>query len=192
MQPVRRLATFDDVLALPSDARGEVFEGVIVVQPPPLPEHGRAQQALSRHVGGPFDDDSGRGGPGGWWILIEVDVQLDEHETVRPDVAGWRRERLPEPWGKRPTIVVPDWICEIISPSNEAHDRVKKRRLYARFGVPFYWIVDPAARTLEALQLVSDRWVEVGSFDDAAVARIAPFEAIELEVGRLFPPIRIS
>jgi len=90
----------------------------------------------------------------------------------------------------RPIDVTPDWICEVISPSNASNDRVNKRRLYATHAVPFYWIVDPEERTLEALRFdaMSNVWVETGSYDDASVARIAPFEAIELEVGRLFPP----
>lgn len=90
----------------------------------------------------------------------------------------------------RPIDVTPDWICEIVSPSNASNDRVKKRRLYAAHGVAFYWIVDPEERTLEALRFdaTANAWVETGSYDDTSTARIAPFEAIELEVGRLFPP----
>ena len=85
---------------------------------------------------------------------------------------------------------MPDWVCEIVSPSKPAHDRVRKRRVYAAHGVPFYWIVDPAERTLEALRLdaAASEWREVGAYDDESVARIAPFEAVELDVGRLFPP----
>ncbi|HHH27508.1 MAG TPA: Uma2 family endonuclease [Polyangiaceae bacterium] len=163
--------------------------GELVVSPSPLPRHSRAQRALGRFVGGPFDDDDGRGGPGGWWILLEVDVELGPHDVVRPDLAGWRRPRLPSPWDERPVRIVPDWIGEVVSPSNAARDRVDKRRLYAEHGVGHYWIVDPGARTLEALRLDGASWVEVGSFGDGDVARIAPFEAIELDVGRLFPPL---
>lgn len=156
--------------------------------PGPLPRHSRAQGALSRCVGGPFDQDDGRGGPGGWWILAEVDVRLGTHDIVRPDLSGWRRERLRDPWDARPIDVVPDWVCEILSPSNAAHDRVHKASLYAERGVAFFWIVDPAERTLEAFRLDGSAWVRVGSYDDAALARIAPFDAIELEVNLLFPP----
>ena len=115
-----------------------------------------------------------------------MDVQLGKH-VVRPDLAGWRRSRLPEP-NVRPIAVTPDWICEVVSPSNEAHDRVTKRRIYAEQGVLHYWIVDPVARTLEALALESGRWVDAGSFDESANARVPPFEAVELPVGRLFLP----
>jgi Uma2 family endonuclease len=187
VDPARQLATFDDLLALPDDVRAEVLGGEVIATPAPLPRHSRAQRALGRFIGGPFDDDDDRGGPGGWWILLEVDVRLAPHDIVRPDLCGWRRERLAAPWDVRPIDVRPDWVCEILSPSNAATDRVTKRKLYASHGVPYYWIVDPVARTLEAVRLESGRWVEIGSYDDTAVARIEPFEAVELEVGRLFP-----
>lgn len=188
MDPAKQLATYEDLLALRDEVRAEVLAGEIVSAPAPLPRHSKVQRALGRFIGGPFDDDDDRGGPGGWWILPEVDVRLGPHDIVRPDLSGWRRERLPVPWDERPIDVRPDWICEISSPSNVATDRVTKRKLYAHSGVPHYWIVDPTARTLEAFELTEGRWVEVGSYDDSAVARIASFEAIELEVGRLFPP----
>jgi Uma2 family endonuclease len=188
VDPARKLATYEDLLALPEDVRAQVIDGEVVTQPAPLPRHARVQRALGRFVGGPFDDDDGFGGPGGWWILLEVDVRLATHQVVRPDLAGWRRDRLPEPWDIRPIDVVPDWICEILSPSNAAMDRVRKGRLYAEHGVAFYWIVDPAEGTLEALRLEGGTWVDAGRFDRSSVARVAPFEAIELDVGRLFPP----
>lgn len=187
MQPARKLATYADLLNLAEDVRAEVLGGGLVALPSPLPRHAKAQGVLRSLVGGPFDDDDGRGGPGGWWILLEVDVGLSAHDIVRPDLAGWHRERLPAPWDMRPIDTRPDWVCEVLSPSNVAHDRVQKRRLYATHGVPFYWIVDPEARTLEALRLEDHTWVDAGTYDDTATARIPPFEAIELEVGRLFP-----
>jgi Uma2 family endonuclease len=143
---------------------------------------------MGASVGQPFQHQHGRGGPGGWWILPEVDVRLAPHDVVRPDLAGWRRERLPEPWGVRPIDVVPDWTCEVVSPSNARHDLVVKRALHARHGVAFYWIADPEARTLTALQLADGRWVELGVWDDTALVRVPPFEAVELDVGALFPP----
>jgi Uma2 family endonuclease len=190
VESARKVATFADLAALPEDARAEILDGAIVTPPPPLPEHGRAQRSIARFIGGPFDDDDGRGGPGGWWIATEVDVQLADDQVVRSDVVGWKRERLPRPWGQRPLLVVPDWVCEVVSPAKPAEDRVRKRRVYATHGAPFYWIVDPAARTLEALRLDAalGEWREVGAYDDESLSRIAPFEAIELEVQRLFPP----
>jgi Uma2 family endonuclease len=188
MKAAAAKATYETLLGLPEDVRAEVVGGQVVVAPSPLPEHGRAQRAIGRFIGGPFDDDDDRGGHGGWWILPEVDVRLGSHDIVRPDVSGWRRERLPSPWGQRPLEVVPDWVCEIVSPSNAAHDRVTKRRLYAKHGIPHYWLVDPVARTLEALRLDGGAWLELGVFGDRDLAHIEPFAAVELDVGRLFPP----
>ena len=186
--PAPTTATYADLLALPSDVRAEVLGGSIVTAPAALPRHSHAQRSAGRFIGGPFHDDDGRGGPGGWWIFIEVDVALGPQDIVRPDLAGWRRERLPRPGAVRPIEVAPDWICEVLSPATAARDRVHKRNLYARSGVSHYWLIDPAARVLEALAANDGRWMETGVYDDTSVARIGPFEAIELEVGRLFLP----
>jgi Uma2 family endonuclease len=186
--PQRELATYADLLALPEDTRAEILGGNMQLSPAPLPRHSKAQGSARRFLGGPFDDDDGRGGPGGWWIFVEVDVMLGPHDVVRPDLAGWRRDRLSQPGLKRPIDVVPDWVCEVLSPSTAARDRVTKRRLYAQAGIPFYWLIDPELRALEALALRDGVWVELGVFDDTATARIAPFDAIELEIGRLFLP----
>jgi Uma2 family endonuclease len=186
MQRGRRPATYDDILALPEDVRAELVAGEVVVSPAPLPRHARVQRVLGGVLGGPFDDDDGRGGPGGWWIFPEVDVRLGEH-VVRPDLAGWRRERLYAP-DVRPIEIVPDWICEILSPSNVSYDRVIKRRIYSEYGVRHFWLVDPDSRTLEALVLEAGRWVDAGSFDETASARISPFESVEIDMSRLFLP----
>jgi Uma2 family endonuclease len=184
--PSRRPPTYEDLLALPDDVRAEILSGEITALPAPRPRHSNPQRALGRFIGGPFHDDDGFGGPGGWWIFVEVDIELGG-DVVRPDLAGWRRENLPEP-DARPLQVVSDWVCEIVSERHEARDRVVKKHLYAEHGVSHYWIVDPQARTLEAYALREGQWVDVGAFDDTAVADIPPFEAVELPVGRLFLP----
>jgi Uma2 family endonuclease len=186
--PQRKLATYADLLALPEDTRAEIIAGEVTLSPAPLPRHSKVQGSARRFLGGPFDDDDGRGGPGGWWIFVEVDVALSRHDVVRPDLVGWRRERLPQPGALRPIEVVPDWVCEVLSPSTAARDRVTKRRLYAQAGIPYYWLIDPELRVLEALALRDGAWVELGVYDETATARIAPFDAIELEIGRLFLP----
>src|SRR5690606_12227628 len=82
----RKLATYDDLLAYPEDVKTEIFDGEIHVQPSALPGHGRAQLGLGRLIGGPYDGDGH--GPGGWWIMLELDVRLDAHNVVRPDLSG--------------------------------------------------------------------------------------------------------
>ncbi len=183
-----KLATYTDLLALPEDVRAEVLGGEIVTSPAPLPKHSKAQRALGSFIGRPFDDDDGHGGPGGWWIFIEVDVQLGPHDVVRPDIAGWHRERLPDPGDRRPIDISPDWVCEILSPSTAVRDRVSKRDLYAKHAVGHYWIVDVEVRTLEAFEFADEKWVLVGSYDSTASVRIPPFTEVELAVGRLFLP----
>ena len=185
-----RLATYEDLLGLPDDTRGEILAGQVVLTPAPLPKHSKTQRALGRFIGGPFDDDDGFDGPGGWWIFIEVDIQLSTHDVVRPDLAGWRRARLPEPGEQRPIVVCPDWVCEVLSPSTAARDRVDKSQLYAAHGVDFYWLVDPDSRTLEAFHLTDGHWTLSGTFREGHVARIPPFEEVELHIARLFLPKR--
>ncbi len=187
MDAARKLATYDDLLALPEGVKAEIIDGSLVTLPSPRPRHANVQGALRRFIGGPFHDDDGFGGPGGWWIFIDVDVALSAHTIVRPDVVGVRRERLPDP-DVLPIPIVPDWICEVLSPSNEPHDRVTKRRLYAQHGVRWYWIVDPATRILEAFELRDGRWVDVGGHDETDTARVPPFEAVELPMSRIFLP----
>lgn len=183
-----RAATYADLEALPDGARAELLSGAIVTEPAPLPEHSNVQRRIGVDIGSPFQDRHGSGGPGGWWILLEVEVEVVPGEIVRPDVAGWRRERLPNPAAMRPIAVVPDWACEVISPTSGGRDRVYKRALYARAGVAHYWLIDPHARELLALELRDGVWVEIGAYDESATARVPPFAEVELEIGRLFLP----
>jgi Uma2 family endonuclease len=186
-EPARRLATWEDLLTTPDDGRvWEVLGGSLEAQPRPRPGHGRVQARLSAALSDPFDE--GRGGPGGWWLVIEPDVELEAHEIVVPDLAGWRRERLPTFPDERPIRLRPDWICEVSSPSNRWRDRGRKADLYLRVGVPHYWIVDPDERLLEAFEARAGAWVRLGAWSDGDTPRVAPFEAIPLDVEGLFPP----
>jgi Uma2 family endonuclease len=180
-----KLATYADLVALPEDVKAEVLGGELVTQPGPTFGHQRAQARMSRYLGGFFDDDDQ--GPGDWYIVVDIDVRFTAHDIVRPDVVGWRRQRLAGDRQRLPIDVVPDWICEILSPSSTKRDRLHKFQLYARHGVPHYWLVDPVARLLEAYALDGGQWKSIGVYDETAHARVAPFEALELPVGRLFP-----
>ena len=131
----------------------------------------------------PFD--RGRGGPGGWRILDEPELHLGADVLV-PDMAGWRRERLPSLPSEAYFNLPPDWVCEVLSPSTASVDRVKKLAIYAREQVTHAWLVDPIARTLEVLHLEQGRWSIVSSFADFAVVRAEPFDAIELDLSLIF------
>ncbi len=193
-EPAQRLATYEDLLALGAERTHELLDGAVEQKAAPAPGHGRAQGSVARYVGGPFDFDGDGGDDGGWWILTEVEVLLGRYTVLRPDLAGWRRKNLPRPDAEQPITAPPDWVCEILSPSTENRDRVIKARLYAEAGVAHYWLVSPEARTVEAYELepsregAERRWIRLGAWEDGDTARIAPFDAIELEVGRWFLP----
>ena len=184
-----RFATWEDLLAYPEDVRVELIGGSIVTAPAPLPRHSKPQGGLRRFIGGPFDDDDGHGGPGGWWIFLEVDVRFSPHDVVRPDLAGWRRERLPKPGDVRPIDVRPDWVCEILSPSTTRLDRVDKAALYHHAGVPWLWLVDPIDRTIEVREHGPKGWIVVSAVAAPDVVRLPPFEAAEVPLDRIFLPV---
>ena len=176
-------ATYDDIVALPEYKVGEVIGGMLYVQPRPAPRHVRSSSRLGAWLDNPFD--TGRNGPGGWWILDEPELHLGADVLV-PDLAGWRREAMPKlpetAWFEQ----APNWVAEILSPSTARKDRAVKMPKYAEYGVQHCWLIDPDARTLEAYENRAGLWTLLGvwSGDDAAAA--APFEAVALELAGLW------
>jgi Uma2 family endonuclease len=181
--PVRRAATYDDLLAVPDHLVAEILAGDLYTSPRPSPRHAVASSGLGADLGGPFD--RGRGGPGGWWILAEPELHLGD-DVVVPDLAGWRRTRLPEMPAEAFFTLAPDWVCETLSPATERIDRGKKLAIYAREGVAHTWLVNPIAETLEAYRLERERWVLLVTHTGDVAARIEPFDAVELELWRLW------
>jgi Uma2 family endonuclease len=181
----RRFATAADLLEL-GDASAEVIGGVVTYKAEPSAEHADAQLGLGSFVRQHFHRVAGRGGPGGWWILTEVDVELAKHEVYRPDVAGWRRQRVPERPRGRPVDTRPDWICEILSESNAATDQVDKFRVYASSGVPFYWIGDPSRKILTVYRLDDATYAVALQAKHGETVHAPPFDAVPLRVGLLF------
>jgi Uma2 family endonuclease len=179
-----RLATYEDLLAYPEKERVEILDGVVVAQASPSYAHACIQGCLFAVLHNAFR--LGRGGPGGWWISHDIDVRFAPHDIVRPDVVGWRRERLAAP-DKLPIDVVPDWICEILSPFGRRRDLHKKKQLYARHGVPHYWVIEQFG-SIHTYALRQGEWVWSGVYEIGDVARIPPFEAIELQLADIFPP----
>jgi len=182
----RRKATYDDVVAAPDHAVAEILDGELFLSPRPTNRHALASSSLGIAIGGAFGREPGHPPhPGGWWILFEPELHLGS-DVVVPDVAGWRRDRLPhipdEPWFE----LAPNWICETLSPATARIDRTRKLALYAREGVSHAWLIDPPARMLEVLELDRGRWVIASSHGGNDVVRAAPFAAIELELARLW------
>lgn len=178
-------ATLSDLLAIPDEVRRhELVEGNIVEKGAATGEHGAAQRKLSAHVD-PFDRRPGGRFPGGWWFATEVDVTFDPANTLRPDVVGWRRDRVPARPTGTPIHALLDWVCEILS-TNKRNDLIKKKRIYLRHKVPHYWILDPAEQTLAVYRWGEDGYVEVLFAERGEEVRAEPFEVIPLQVGVLF------
>ena len=177
-------ATAADLARLPDTVHAEVIRGVIVEKAAPSYEHGEAQSSLAEILKPPFQ--RGRGGPGGWWIATEVEIELAAHEVYRPDLVGWRRERVPEHPSGRPIRIRPDWVAEILSKSNAENDLGDKLFAYQRAGVPHYWIIDPEHETLTVYRLTSEGYVVQLTAGKRDRVRAAPFEEIELEIAQLF------
>lgn len=182
----KRPATHEDLVALPAAMVGQIVDGELIASPRPGIDHARVGSVLGLELGGPFD--RGRGGPGGWWLLDGPELHLGPDVLV-PDLAGWRRSRLPA-LPRRPFFeLVPDWACEILSPSTARIDRVPKMAAYAREGLRHLWIIDPVARTLEAYRLDADKtWRVAGTYGGDVAVRVEPFEPVELELGALWLP----
>ncbi|HMR07342.1 MAG TPA: Uma2 family endonuclease [Polyangiaceae bacterium] len=182
-EPAKKKATYADVLAAPAHRVAELVSGTLVTSPRPAAPHAHAASVLGMDIGSPFQ--RGRGGPGGWWILYEPELHFDE-DVVVPDLAGWRRERMPVVPNVPYFTLPPDWLCEVLSPSTEAFDRADKLRVYAGAGVSWVWLVNPLLRTLEVLHLENDSWTVSRTLRGDGLQRIDPFSAIELNLGDLW------
>jgi len=174
------------VLSAPEHKVAEILDGELFLSPRPASRHSVACHRLALALA-PFDD--GQRGPGGWWILFEPELHFGDNVVV-PDLAGWRRERMPAIPDAAFFTLAPDWVCEVLSPSTERIDRGRKLRIYAGAGVAHAWFVNPVERTLEVLRLRDGAWTIVAVCSGSDTVRVEPFDAIELALGRLWvdPP----
>ena len=181
--PFDRPATYDDLVKLPDNLVAEIINGELHASPRPALRHSRAELSLGRAIAGPYDD--GVGGPGGWWILPEPELHLGRSVLV-PDLAGWRRTRMPHRPQTAYFPLAPDWVCEVTSPSTAMIDRARKLAIYAREGVAHAWLVDPLAQILEVLRRENGRWTMLATHAGPEVVRAEPFDEIELDLAALW------
>lgn len=181
----KKPATYEDLEALPEQYVGEILDGTLYASPRPTSRHALASSVLGTDLGGAFM--RGRGGPGGWWILDEPELHFGRDVLV-PDLAGWRRERMPEVLNVPYFRLAPDWVCEVLSPSTARVDLTLKMPKYAKAGVSHAWIVDPPNRLLEVFRQEGERWVLVSAHTGDELVRAEPFDAIDLELGALWLP----
>ena len=170
--------------AVPAERVAEILDGELHTMPRPARPHARAMTRLTHQLG-PFDADPGE--PGGWVLLIEPELHLGlGPDKLVPDLAGWRRERMPDALGPEDAPayydVAPDWVCEVLSPSTERMDRGKKMRIYRREGVKHVWLLSPLLKTLEVYRLEGGLWVLLETYEEDAKVRAEPFDALELDL----------
>ena len=178
-------ATIADLLAIPEEhRRHEIIDGVLVEKEAASGRHGGAQVRIARRLG-PYDRRPGGRWPGGWWVATEVEIQFADTQVFRPDIAGWRRERMTALPSAVPITIRPDWIYEILS-TNKRNHLITKKRAYHLHQVGHYWLVDPVDETLAAYRWHPDGYVEVLIADRDERVRAEPFEAIEFQVATLF------
>ncbi|BCX89281.1 hypothetical protein MIN45_P1653 [Methylomarinovum tepidoasis] len=182
-EPAKRLATYEDLCRVPEHLVAEIIDGELIVHPRPAPRHAHAASMLGGEIIHPYH--KGSGGPGGWWILDEPEVHLGA-DVVVPDLAGWRRERLPRLPDTAWFEMAPDWVCEVLSPATCKTDRKRKMPLYARHGVSWLWLVDPETRTLEAYRRQDGRWLLLHTFADQDPVAAEPFQAVPFGLGSLW------
>jgi Uma2 family endonuclease len=179
-------ATLEDLFAIPEEERRhELIDGEIVEKGAATGEHGRAQLGLATTLYSRFDRRPGGRWPGGWWFAAEVEIVFARSQVFRPDVVGWRRERVPQPPTGTPIMILPDWVCEILS-TNRRNDLVKKKRTYHLSQVSHYWIIDPAEQTLAVYRWGPDGYIEVLAAQRGERVRAEPFDAVELQAGVFF------
>jgi Uma2 family endonuclease len=182
--PAKRPATYEDLLKVPEHLVAEIIDGELITSPRPAARHTVASSALGADLGSAFGRTN-RGGPGGWVILDEPELHIVGQVLV-PDLAGWRRERMPEVPDVAFFDVAPDWICEVLSPSTAARDRTRKMHHYARARVAHLWFLDPVLQTLEVFRLDGDGWRLAMSAAGDAPVRAEPFDAIDLDMAGLW------
>lgn len=184
-QSALRRATYQDLLDAPPQMLAELIDGTLHLHPRPGIPHAQAATTLGEELGPPFK--RGRGGPGGWIFLDEPELHLGrEPDVLVPDLAGWRRERLPVLPDAAFIELAPDWVCEVVSPSTQAHDRRRKLPVYCRERVSHVWLIDPLARTLEIYRLDGTTFRLAATHADNEQVRAEPFDAIELELALLW------
>ncbi len=181
--PTRRRATYQDVLDAPPHLVAEVIAGELRLSPRPAGPPTMVSSVLGGELGPPFH--RGRGGPGGWILLDEPELHLGDDILV-PDLAGWRRARMPAVEDVAFFTLAPDWLAEVLSRSTEKTDRADKLPVYAAAGVAHVWLISPVNRTVEVMRLHEGRWLTLAVHRDDARVRAEPFDAIELELGALW------
>jgi Uma2 family endonuclease len=181
-KPLKKGATYDDLCRVPDLLIAEILDGDLYASPHPALPHARATSVLIARLGAAFDVGDE---PGGWIMLFAPELHFG-NDVLVPDLASWRRERLPSLPNDAYLTLAPDWICEVVSPATEAIDRGQKLRIYTRERVATAWFVDPLRQSLEVLALETGGVAQLEAHHGSVCVHARPFAAIELELSALW------
>jgi Uma2 family endonuclease len=191
-KPAKKRVSVEEFL--PMIAREEPLElvdGQVVRKAAPMASHGRLQARLA-FILGPFDrKPGGPRGPGGWWLMSEVDtLYAKTDEVFRHDLQGYRRDVHPEMPTGFPLPHVPQWACEILSPSNTRIDWIKKQRTLHTHAVAHYWVIAPVEELVTVLRWQPEAYLLIataGRGDDRGDEhRLEPFADLPISMDELF------
>lgn len=168
----------------PPGVRLELVDGEIAVSPSPRPRHSRVDKRLSyvlvRHI---VEHDLGE-------LLGDTDTIFGDYDVRRPDIIYFRKDRVHLIQADDAIDGAPDLCVEIVSPSSGVIDRKDKFKQYAASGVPYYWIVDPHAQTIEAFRLSGGRYRACGRGQGDAVVSVPPFPELQIPLGQIWFPTK--
>lgn len=184
-----KLPAWDPTISEDTITREVIGPRVFLAARPAQP-HTHASAQLLTEVNYRFGGfKGGDRGPGGWFIYHEPELKLEGSDSVAPDLAGWRRERLGKITKESAFCLAPDWICEVLSPSTRVWDREEKMPYYARHRVGHLWLLDPIDQLLEVYALGRRGWEAIGTYSGTKVVRAEPFESVELDLSLIWPPL---
>ncbi|MCB4802431.1 Uma2 family endonuclease [Methylobacterium brachiatum] len=179
-----RQATYADLEAVPDHLVAEIIDGIVETHGPLPPVQGAAAFSLAAILGS--HTPRRRDDPDAWIDMSKPELRFGP-QVVVPDLAGWRRERMPTEPADAFIETSPDWVCEILSPSTIRLDRGRKRRIYGEAGVKFLWLLDSAAGVLEGFALTDGRWLLLDTVLRGETVAIPPFDAVPFPLDDLFP-----
>lgn len=176
-------ATYEDLLKVPEHLVAEIIDGELFTSPRPASPHAFAAATLLSTLVARLQ--RGQGCPAEWWFLMEPELHLGADVLV-PDLAGWRKANMAHvpnvPWFD----IAPDWICEIVSVKTARLDRIRKLPRYARNGVPYAWIVDPVAQSVEVYCRQGEHMLQFSTHEGSEKIVAEPFAPCELDLNDLW------
>ncbi|MGJ4752082.1 Uma2 family endonuclease [Leptospira kmetyi] len=177
--PMTDLKTDKDFAELPEGTLAELLDGEIIMVPAPIPEHQRVIRKFSNALSTFVERNQL-----GEIFFSPIDVFLDEHNVVQPDlvyISKANRSLI----GEKRIEGAPDWVAEILSEGNAYHDLKTKKKLYEKHGVSEYWIVDPMERSVEVFSNGESGFKLIASATSGKISSVV-LEGFSIEIEPLF------